>query len=125
MLHRCERGSQVESDLQVAARKPEPMLEIAQTRVHSTQLNTLFLHPTTSSTIAPSVNTGTVKANVATMNLETNDSIISKFLCGTFSDGRIHLFPAAGGDVLSKNTVINNNITSASRKHKIILTRFA
>ena len=29
-------------------------------------------------------NTGAAKSNVATMNLQTNDSSISKFLCGTF-----------------------------------------
>ena len=92
---------------------------------HVTQL---FLHPTTSSTIAPSVNTETMKADVATMNLETHDSTISEFLRGTFSDVWIHLFPAAGGDVLSKNTVTNtviNNITSASRKRNVILARFS
>ena len=79
-------------------------------------MSTLFLHPTTSSTIAPSVNTGTMKAD-ATMNLETNNSTISKFLRGTFPDVWIYLFPAAGGNVLSNNI----NITSASRKRKIIL----
>ena len=90
-----------------------------QTRAHSMSPSS-----STSSTMAPSVNTGTVKADVATMNLETNDSTISKFLRGTLSDVLIHLFPAAGGDVFSKNTVINN-ITSASRKHKIIFARFS
>ena len=77
--------------------------------------------------IAPSVNTGRVTADVAAINLETHDSTISEFLRGTFSDVWIHLFPAAGGDVLSKNTVtvINNNITPASRKRKIILPRFS
>ena len=65
------------------------------------------------------------------MNLETHDSTISEFLRGTFSDVWIHLFPAAGGDVFSNNTVTNNtnntvnNITSASRKRKIILVRFS
>ena len=109
-------------DLKSAARKPEPMLEIAK---HvCTACHPVLLHPTTSSTMAPSVNTGTVKAEVATMNLETNDSTISKFLRGTLSDVLIHLFPAAGGDVFSKNTVINN-ITSASRKRKIIFARFS
>ena len=71
---------------------------------------------------------GIVKADVATMNLETNDSTISKFLRGTLSDVLIHLFPGAGGDVFSKNTVTNtviNNITSASRKGKIIFARFS
>ena len=85
---------------------------------HVTQL---FLHPTTSSTIAPSVNTRRVKADVATMNLETKYSTISKFLRGTFSYVWIYLFPAAGGDVFSNNTVI----PSAYRKRKIILARFS
>ena len=63
--------------------------------------------------MAPSVNTGTVKADVAAMNLETHDSTISEFLRSTFLDVWIHLFPAAGGDIFSNNTVMRPHIAYA------------